>query len=154
MPARKVRLNKDVLSGLLFAAFGAGFLWLARDYGMGSGRRMGPGLFPTILSAALIAVGVVTVLRGWATDSGAVGKIAWRGFGSVLGATVLFALLLHGAGLLPAALCLVLVSAFGSPQTRSREVLLLAAGLAAFAVVVFIYGLGLPLRAFGPLLGG
>jgi putative tricarboxylic transport membrane protein len=154
MPNRKLLLNKDVLSGLLFAAFGASFLWLARDYEMGSGRRMGPGLFPTILSVALVTVGIVTILRGWIAGTASVGKITWRGLGLVTGATVLFGLLLHPAGLLPAALCLILVSALGSSETRSREMLLLAAGLAAFAVAVFVYGLGLPLHAFGPLLGG
>jgi putative tricarboxylic transport membrane protein len=154
MPSQKLVLNKDVLSGLLFAAAGAGFLVLAQDYEMGSGRRMGPGLFPTILSVALVAVGVVTVLRGWIAGAGPVGKITWRGLGLVSGATVLFGLLLHPAGLLPAALCLILVSALGSRETRSREMLLLAVGLATFAVAVFVYGLGLPLQAFGPLLGG
>ena len=153
MPSRKQLLHTDVLSGLIFASFGAGFLWLARDYEMGSGRRMGPGLFPTILSLALIVVGITTILRGWGTETRGVGKIAWRGLGTVTGATVLFGLLLHPAGLLPAALCLVIVSAFGNLAARSREVLLLAVGLAAFAVGVFVYGLGLPIRAFGPLFG-
>jgi putative tricarboxylic transport membrane protein len=43
-----------------------------------------------------------------------------------------------------------MLSAYASPQFRWKEQLLLAVGLTAGCVALFIYGLGLPY----PLLGG
>jgi hypothetical protein len=68
-------------------------------------------------------------------------------------AVVLFGIFMRGAGLVPAAAVLVLVSAYASPKFRWKEVALLAAGLAAFAYVLFIKLLGLPIPALGPWLG-
>ena len=49
-----VRNPKDFFTGLIFIAFGIGFLLIAQHYPLGSARRMGPAYFPTILSVVLI----------------------------------------------------------------------------------------------------
>jgi putative tricarboxylic transport membrane protein len=66
---------------------------------------------------------------------------------------LLFGFLMRGAGLVPAALVIILLSAFASPKFKVHEALMLAAGLAIFAVVVFVKLLGLPMPIFGPWLG-
>ena len=60
-------------------------------------------------------------------------------------AVLAFAFLLEPAGLLVATLAIVLIGAFGGPEFRLLEVLILAAGLALGSVVLFVYGLKLPL---------
>jgi uncharacterized membrane protein len=63
---------------------------------------------------------------------------------------VLFGLLMEHACFIPALLVLIFGSAAAGTEFKLVEVLLLAVGLTAFSVALFIYGLGLPY----PLLAG
>jgi hypothetical protein len=42
----------NIAGGLVVMTIGAGFMMFERDLGMGTLFRMGPGCFPTILSAS------------------------------------------------------------------------------------------------------
>ena len=57
---------------------------------------------------------------------------------------VLFGLLMEYAGFVPALFTLIVGSALAGKEFKIGEVLLLATGLTAFSVVLFIWGLGLP----------
>ena len=61
---------------------------------------------------------------------------------------VLFGLLMEYAGFVPALMVLIVGSAAAGSEFKLVEVLLLAVGLTAFAVALFIYGLGLPYPLF------
>jgi hypothetical protein len=52
-------LGKDALAGIMFALFGAAAVVLARQYPRGTLARMGPGFFPTVLGAVLVALGLL-----------------------------------------------------------------------------------------------
>lgn len=41
-----IRSPRDFWAGVLYAGFGAAAVLIARDYGLGSSSRMGPGYFP------------------------------------------------------------------------------------------------------------
>ena len=70
-------------------------------------------------------------------------------FPSVLGGLlVLFGLLMEYAGFVPALMVLIVGSAAAGSEFKLKEALLLATGLTAFAVALFIYGLGLPYPLF------
>ncbi len=73
----------------------------------------------------------------------------------MLGATVLFGLLLPRAGVLVALPALIVVGALASRNTR-LDVASVAAlvGLVALCVVVFVKGLGVPMPLLGTWLGG
>ncbi len=84
-----------------------------------------------------------------------IGAIAWKGAALVTAGTVLFGLLLRPAGLVPALVALILVSASASARFRLEwraSVLMLA--LIAFCALVFVKGLGLPLPLLGPWFAG
>ena len=55
--------SRDLPCGLIFIAAGAFGLLFASDLPVGSGARMGPGYFPTLLSWTLIGVGGIVLLR-------------------------------------------------------------------------------------------
>jgi putative tricarboxylic transport membrane protein len=57
---------------------------------------------------------------------------------------VLFGLLMEYAGFVPALVVLIVGSAAASTEFRLIEALLLSVVLTAFAVALFIWGLGLP----------
>ena len=72
----------------------------------------------------------------------------------VLGATVLFGLLLRGAGLFVALVVLTMVSASASREFEWGRAVVLAVGLAGFSVLVFVKALGLPIPVIGAWFGG
>jgi hypothetical protein len=140
---RRLNLNRDLLAGLMFAAFGIAGLWIASEYPRGTALRMGPGYMPVMLCWGLVLLGGAIAIRG-ALKSGA--KLTgWqlRPFVLVLVAVLAFALLIEPAGLAIATLAIVFIGAAGGPEFRPVEAVALALGLAAGAVALFAYGLRL-----------
>lgn len=149
----RIRNPKDFWTGAIFVAFGGAAVMLGRDYPFGTTFKMGPGYFPTVLGALLALVGLITVLRGLLRPGAAVGALAYREILLILTATVLFGVLLRGAGLMVAVVLLVMVGAYASRYFRWGTAGALAAGMAAFCVLVFVKALGLPLPILGPWFG-
>ena len=147
-----IRHPKDFWTGCIFLFFGLAAVIIGQDYPMGSAGRMGPAYFPTILGSLLILIGFIGVVRSFLHDGEAVGKFYIKEIILILSAVLLFGVLMRGAGLVPAVVVLILLSAYASPKFRWRDNLLLAVGLAIFSVVVFVKLLGLPMPVFGPWL--
>jgi hypothetical protein len=140
-----IKNPREFWSGVMFIAFGVFFAGFAQEYDMGTAQRMGPAFFPTILGGLLVVIGAVIGITGLAAET-TDGRIEQFHFGPitwVLGAVVAFGLLLRPAGLVVALLALVIVSSFGSHEFKLRDTLLLAIGLCALVLALFIYGLGL-----------
>jgi putative tricarboxylic transport membrane protein len=85
-----IKNPKDFWTGVLYVAFGGAAFWIARDYGMGTASRMGPGYFPTVLSALLMLFGVISIVRSFLVPGEAIGKLALKAAALILGATILF----------------------------------------------------------------
>lgn len=153
-PPRPVRHPKDFWSGAIFGATGLGAILLGRDYPMGTATRMGPGYFPVVLGGLLVVIGLALMARALRQDGPPVDRFALRPLVLVLGSTVLFGLLLRGAGLVVALMVLVLAGAYAGRHFAWGAALALAVGLTVFSVLVFVKALGLPLPVLGPWLGG
>ena len=139
------RLNRDVLSGLVFVVIGAAGLWLGWDYAMGTPFRMGPGYFPRLLCAILVVIGLVVAIKGLIVKGLAPDSLNWKPLALITASTIAFAALITTAGLAPAAFAVVLLGAAGGPEFRVVEALTLAVILTCGAVALFIVGLGMPL---------
>jgi hypothetical protein len=150
----RLRNARDLLAGCLFLIFGLAFLFFAQDYQLGSARRMGPAYFPVVLSLMLIVIGVATAARGFLVPGPPIRDVAGKALAVVTAAVVLFGLLVRGVGLGVAVAALVIVSAAASRGFRLLPALLLGLALAAFCILVFVTGLGLPFPALGPWLRG
>src|SRR6267154_2648004 len=61
----KITNGKDFWAGVMFIAFGLGFMIVARNYAMGNAVRMGPAYFPTALGGILVVLGAVVFLRAF-----------------------------------------------------------------------------------------
>lgn len=144
-----IRSPKDFWAGLIYLCIGLGAFYIAQDYPMGTAVRMGPGYFPRVLGTLLALIGLVSLARSFLRPGESIGRLAWREVLLVLGATVMFGLLVRGAGLALSLIVLVVLSAYASRQFRLRTSVLLALGLAVFSVLVFIKGLGIPLPLWG-----
>lgn len=151
MPTRmiKIRNPKDFWTAFIYIAVGSIFLVISREYPMGSTLKMGPAYFPTVLSSLLIIIGMISLVRSFIQQGTPVGSFTFRGLLLVIAATIIFGLIVRGAGLIVALPALVIISAFASIRFRWGEALALAAGLTLFCILVFLKGLGVPLPIVG-----
>jgi hypothetical protein len=156
----KIGHPKNFWGGVLFAAIGLLFAVIARGipigdpplltgYAMGTPARMGPGFFPFYLGMILFALGLLiafTGLRGEGGPDSGFPKYHWRPILYVLGAVVMFGLILKPTGMLIAGFLLVIVASMGNPEKfHTRDVILLGLGLVIFCALVFVWGLKLPI---------
>ena len=151
---KAIRCSKDLWSGIIFLALGCAAVALGRNHPMGTAMRMGPAYFPTMLGVLLALIGLAVVLRALVRPGPAVGQFAARKPALVLGATVLFGLLLHPLGLAGALVLLVVLSARASERFRWPVALVLGVGLAVGSSILFVRLLGLPIPILGTWLGG
>jgi len=138
--------SKDFWAGLMFIAFGLGFILVARDYSMGTAVRMGPSYFPTLLGGLLTVLGVVIGGQSFIAAGERLGHFAMRPVVLILVAVVLFGLTLRPLGLVGSTLLLIFVGALGGAEFRWKEVAILYLVLIVFSVAAFQWGLGLPFR--------
>ena len=61
----KIQNGKDFWAGVMFMGVGAAFMFVARDYQMGSAVRMGPAYFPMVLGGLQIVLGAMIFMRGY-----------------------------------------------------------------------------------------
>ena len=133
-----------------FAAFliglGALAFSLAGELTIGTAASMGPGYVPRGLAILIMIFGLLmggrAVFAGWA----AFPAVALRPLLLVSAAVALFAILLPLAGLAVTSAAVVLCAGLAAYDARPHENVLLAIGLSVFAVLLFVVGLGLPLR--------
>lgn len=136
--------NRDVLAGALFVALGGLGLGVALAYPFGSTSQMGPGYFPRVLGAALMALGAVTLVRGLRKGVPVAGAWGWAPLATLVAALIAFGWLMERTGLLPALAALVITSAWAGKEFRWAEVLLLTVAMCLLALAIFVWGLGLP----------
>jgi hypothetical protein len=150
-----VRNPRDLWAGSIYLALGIAVIWIGRSYPQGTSARMGPGYFPTGLGAMLALLGAISVARSFIRPGEAVSAIAWKPLALVLGATVLFGVLLERAGLVIALPALIVVSALASRHSRIDATSIIAlVGIVAFCILVFVKGLGVPMPLLGTWFAG
>ena len=141
----KIKAPKDFWAGLMFIAFGVGFAWGAQNYQMGSAVRMGPAYFPTMLGGLLVVLGLAILVGSFLAQGPKVPQFHFKPLILIVVAIVLFGALLRPLGVVIATVALIGVGALGGTDFRWKEVGILSAALAVFAVWVFVKGLGLPI---------
>ena len=150
-----IRNPKDFGAGILYIAFGAVGYYIAIDYGFGKASRMGPGYFPSVLSALLMFFGLIAVIRSFIKPGEPIGAFAWKATAFVVGSNVLFGLLLIPAGLIIALIALILSSAAASIHFKfDWKAIGALVILVVFCALVFTKGLGVPMPLLGTWFGG
>lgn len=149
-----IRSTKDFWTGLIYIFFGSSAVLIASDYGKGTALKMGPAYFPTILGALLLLIGIISLVRSFIQPGSPIGGFTFKGLLLVIASTLVFGLIVRGAGLVIALPALVIISAYASVDFRWGPSLALAAGLTVFCILVFLKGLGVPLPILGSWFGG
>lgn len=133
----------DLLGGgalMLFGLAVAGHAAGALDFG--TLRQMGPGFFPVVLGLLLAALGLLIAVPAWRRH-GEVARIDIPEAGAVLGAILVFALLMNSAGLIIATALSVLIASLPAPRRGVVWRLVLAAVVTLATWAIFSAGLGM-----------
>ena len=161
----KIKSQKDFFAGLMFLAVGVAFAWGATTYSVGSGARMGPGYFPLLLGILLAIIGGTVMFKSTVVeteDGDKIGKWAWRQIVFIIGANLLFGILLAGLpsigipamGLMVAIYGLTFVASLAGSSFNFKEVFLLATVLAAGSYVAFVWALALQFPVWPSFIAG
>jgi len=156
----KIGHPKNFWGGVLFALIGLLFTVIAKGiklgdsvllqgYAMGTPARMGPAFFPFWLGLILLGIGIVIAINGMrekGTGEDATFPVFhWRPILYVLGAVVLFGVILKAVGMLLAGLMLVIIASAGSKDYNWKKATILGLVLVVFCAFVFVGGLKLPI---------
>jgi len=127
---------------------GVGAFWMALGFGWGAGPRIGAAHLPLLLSGGLSVIAIWGLLDTW--QKGTPGaSIQWRPLLMISAAVALFIFFVDRLGLIPMALICTVLSYLGQTETEHKQFFAFSAGFAILAWLVFIKGLGLPLKAIG-----
>lgn len=144
----RVKSQQDFGAGLLFIFIGIAGVYFGRDLTYGTAMRMGPGFFPTWLSWIIIGIGAVIAFRGLTFDGPTINPPKIRPIIFILGSIVVFGYIINVVGLAITTVVLTVLAAYARPKPGLIETLVFGAGMALFAVLAFVYGLGQPLPAW------
>lgn len=144
----KVHKSKDFFAGLIFIFFGVSAVFIASSYRMGTAVRMGPGYFPTMLGCVLTILGLIITVRALWLNGDMIKLETLRPLFLIPAAVLAFSFLVQPLGLVLACLALVVIGSLGGWEFRLREVAILCFVLTLLIVVVFVFGLKLPLKVW------
>lgn len=135
----------NVVAGLALVVLGLVSFWLTADLAGSRGPLLGPGSLPRAAAGIILGLGVVIAVIGWLYEDDPAARWRLRGPLFLLGAVLLFALLVRTLGLAVATPAAILVGGLASPETRPVEIVIFAVALTAFCIGLFRYALGLPI---------
>jgi hypothetical protein len=110
---------------------------------------MGPAFFPFWLGVMLLALGCIIAVAGLkpgATEEDRQFPVFhWKPNFWVLGAIVLFGMILKPVGMLIAGVLLIVIAGLGSDQFKPKRSIILGVVLSVTCAMVFAWGLKLPI---------
>lgn len=148
---------RKMMSGGLIILMGMGTALGSLDYSMGTLARMGPGYYPLMLGVLLALLGLLIVAtpdsedeimpsEGEADEPSKPSPI--RPWVATVGSMLAFMLVGKYGGLVPATFVLIFIASRGDKDNSLLASVLLGAGVTAFAVGVFHYGMQMQFPLF------
>jgi Tripartite tricarboxylate transporter TctB family len=151
----KIKSEKDFWSGLMFIVVGIAFAIGAMNYNFGTSARPGPAYFPFGLGVIMALLGAVILFTSLTIEVEGGDKIgAWplQPGAWILGAVVLFGLLLPRLGMAVCLPLLIFTASMAGDEFHWKEVLINAIVLTVGSWAIFIKGLGLTIPLWPPFL--
>ncbi|MBJ6989117.1 MULTISPECIES: tripartite tricarboxylate transporter TctB family protein [unclassified Devosia] len=149
MSAQTVSPWSERIGGLVLLIIGLLAVAQAQAYPFGTVSKMGPGFFPVVTGTVLAGFGA---LIAWKTPDAGQEKegalMNLRPAFFIFAGLLAWALLLKPAGLVIATVAMALLAAFAYPKPNLVRIAITVVLLPIVGVALFIFGLGMPLRAF------
>lgn len=123
-------------------------LWIAAysvQYRLGSLNDMKPGFFPFSVGILIVPCALLIIFNSLGL-SGKAQSFDWKAVIVVLGSILIFAIAMPLFGLFPTVFLMVAFFGLGSSASGPLETAVTAIALAVLTCLVFVIGLGLPIR--------
>jgi uncharacterized membrane protein YhdT len=151
----KFTWKRDYYAGGLMLLLGVGAAVTGSGYKFGTLARMGPGFMPVVLGIVLAFMGILIAGTALASSEPDDSKFLpnspqWFGWACIVAGPIMFIILGHYGGMIPAVFACVFVSALGDKTATYKSSFILALGVTVFGVLLFHYLLNIPF----PLLRG
>ena len=136
----------DLAFGLFLLALALLGFYATRNLSAGTASDMGAGYVPRALEWALLASGVGYVVKGMLAGFNPMPSFAWRPLLTILAAVAVFALCFQSLGLIIAVIAAILIAGLAQRPVQPHVLLPFGVAVAAFSGLLFVWGLGLPLK--------
>lgn len=144
----------DLAAGAIYVLIALLFVVQSLQYELGSLLRMGAGFFPLMLGSMLLVLGIAVAASGFVAErEQPVTGFPWRAIFLIAAALVVFPLIVRPLGLVPTVFLTTVLAGLAGARPNPVMVVVIAAGLTAVVLLVFVLGLQLRLRLFGDVLG-
>jgi len=141
------RDGRDIVGGALLVVIGLAFAgYGAWHYNLGRVASMGPGMFPATLGLMLAFTGLLILIPGLLRKGGEWPRPELRPLFLVMAGTIAFALSIQRFGIVVAIFALVMICSSADGRLGWIGRLILASGLSIAALLIFVHGLGIPIR--------
>ena len=146
----RIRDRRNFACAGVFVGLAAVLAFSATRLTVGTAASMGPGYLPLALALILGALGIALGFRSLRVDGPpSIVEFEWRGFSLVTLAIVVFAATITRLGFVPAVALTSAIATMASRRMRVRTAVVVTVVLLVFCWLVFVRGLGLPVRMFG-----
>lgn len=142
------RNRPEIAAGLIWVGIGLGATLIASAYAFGTIVRMGPGFVPIMLGILLAVLGLVVAWQGRRLPKVSL-DLRFRAIACILGGIIVWVAMIDHLGFVPSTLALIGISALAERGIKPMETAALAAGMTIVGYLIFIYGIGIPIAAFG-----
>jgi Tripartite tricarboxylate transporter TctB family len=136
----------ELAFGLFLVALALFGLYATQGLSVGTASDMGPGYVPRALILTILVSGLAFVAKGFLASAMPLPAFAWRPLLAILAAVAVFAVCFEWLGLIVAVVAAILVAGIAARPTQPHVLLPFGAGVAAFSALLFVKGLGLPLK--------
>lgn len=137
-----------LVGGVLATLIGVAALYQALRLPLGTLSAIGPGFLPAVYSTAILVGGMLLFVRNLTVKSYNTEDIYVRPLIIIACALIFFVLTIERLGLFIAIAGSAAISTLAGERSKALPTLLLVAGLSFGAVVLFVYALGIPVRAW------
>jgi hypothetical protein len=138
-------IDRNLARGLFLMAISLGFGLTALKYPIGDFARAGPGLFPIMVSALLLLIGIATVVRSRFVDHVKF-EIDFKNIGIIMGSLCGFAVVTMFVNMLAAVVFMTFFSTLAGTDYSWKRNVKISIGLVIMCFVFSnLLGMNLPL---------
>ena len=140
-----IRSPQNVVAGLALIAIGVFAVWSVSDLSEGTLRIIGPAMMPRWIAILIGVAGLLFLAGGFVIDGEPLERWHLRGPFFICAGMILFALTIRTLGFLVAGPLTMMLVGYGTTEARKIELIVFAAAMTAFCLVLFVTILDQPI---------
>jgi hypothetical protein len=141
----KIRSPQNFIAGLALLTISFIAIWAVSDLSQGTLRVIGPAMMPRWLAVLIGIAGAIFLAVGLVAEGAPLERWHLRGPFFICAGMILFALTIRTFGFLVAGPVTMFLVGYGTTEVRKIELIVFAAVMTAFCIVLFVTILDQPI---------